>query len=277
MALVAVASAKGSPGVTTLAVALAGVLPGPVLLADLDPAGSDVWLRYRDRAGHPLDPDRGLLSLAAAAHRGTLDLGQHVQVLAGGLPVLLGLSSPEQAVGLGAAWPHIDVALGGVAGTVVADCGRFTGAATPGVAPFVRTADAVVLVARGDAASLAHLRERVRAVHELRGGRRPASSGNGSGQRAGPPASSTSVGVVVVAPVRERGAATDVQRLLDAAGLPARVLGHVADDPRGALALSGAGRGAPGRTDLVRSVRGLVPAVTGLVQDAVRPRTAGVA
>jgi hypothetical protein len=274
MPVVAVASAKGSPGVTTFAVALAGVLPGPVLLADLDPAGSDVWLRHRDRAGHPLDPDRGLLSLAAAAHRGTLDLGDHVQVLAGGLPVLLGLSSPEQVAGLGAAWPHVELALAGVAGTVVADCGRCTSAAS--ASPVLRTADAVVLLARGDAASLAHLRERVRAVLELRGGRRPAFSANGSGPPARP-VTATSVGVVVVAPTRERGAAADVQRLLDAAGLPARVLGHVADDAKGALALSGAGRAAPGRTDLVRSVRSLVPAVTAFASDAAHLRVAGVA
>ena len=267
MPLLAVAGVKGAPGATTFAVALAGVLPGPALLADLDLAGSDLSLRYRDPAGQPLDPDRGLLSLAAAAHRGAADPGPHVQHLAGGLPVLLGLTAPEQAGGLATAWPHVEAGLAAAPGTVVADCGRLTApAAAP---PVLRSADAVLLVARTDVASLAHLRERVRAVAEARGVRRPA---------AGRPASEAAgaVGVVLVAPQRERGVDAEVQRLLDAAGLPGRVLGAVADDPKGALVLAGAARGAPGRTDLVRSVRGVAPAVVAFLADAAR-LTAGAA
>jgi hypothetical protein len=269
MGVVALASAKGSPGVTTLATVLAGVLPGPTLLADLDPAGGDVWLRNRDAAGRPLDPDRGLLSLAAAAHRGTMDLAEHVQVLAGGQPVLLGLSAPEQAAGLGAAWPHVDAVLNRVPGTVVADCGRLPagGAPTP-----LRSA-ALLLVVRGDAASLAHLRERVRGLHEgihegTRDGFQGAGTAGGAGRR-GP--RRPDLGVVIVAPPRERTAAVDAQRLLDSAGLPARVLGQVAFDPKGAAVLAGARRGAPGRTDLVRSVRGLVPAVLALAALSAGP------
>lgn len=264
MPLLAVAGVKGAPGATTFAVALAGVVPGPALLADLDLAGSDLSSRYRDPAGQPLDPDRGLLSLAAAAHRGAADLGPHVQHLAGGLPVLLGLGAPEQAGGLATAWPHVGACLAAAPGTVVADCGRL--AAPAAAPPLLRSADAVLLVARTDVASLAHLRERVRAVAEARGVRRPP---------AGRPAAGA-VGVVLVAPQRERGVDAEVQRLLDAAGLPGRVLGTVADDPKGALVLAGAARGAPGRTDLVRSVRGVAPAVVAFLADAAR-LTAGAA
>jgi len=41
MSLIALAAAK-SAGVTTSALALAGVWPGPVLLAECDPAGGDI-------------------------------------------------------------------------------------------------------------------------------------------------------------------------------------------------------------------------------------------
>lgn len=253
MPVLAVAGTKGAPGATTLALTLAGVLPGPTLYADLDPAAGDVWLRHRDPAGHPLDPDRGLLSFAASAHRGAAEIAAHVQVVSGGQPVLLGLTSPEQAAGLHAAWPHVEAALAGLAGTVVADCGRV--AAVGAAPPVLRSADAVLLVSGADVASVAHLRDRVRAVLEARGGRRPVASA--------PP-----VGVVVRAAGRDRGAAAEVQRLLDSAGLPARVLGVLADDPKGAEVLTGARRGAAGRTDLVRSVRGLVAGVGDLLAAA---------
>ncbi|HSS91257.1 MAG TPA: hypothetical protein VLL69_18210, partial [Streptosporangiaceae bacterium] len=70
MALVAVASDKGAPGVTTASVVLAAVWPRPVLLAECDPAGGDLRYRFRAADGGGLDPGRGLLSLAVAARRG---------------------------------------------------------------------------------------------------------------------------------------------------------------------------------------------------------------
>ena len=105
--LVAVASAKGSPGVTTTARVLASVWPDEVLLADLDPAGGDVALLGRAPGGRVLDPDRGLLSLAADARRGlgADAVGHHVQQLEGGLDVLCGVSGPDQVTGIGPVWP----------------------------------------------------------------------------------------------------------------------------------------------------------------------------
>ena len=69
MGLYAVCAAKGSPGVSTAAVALGMTWARPAVVADLDPAGGDLSLRYRDVEGRPLDPDRGLMSLAAAVLR----------------------------------------------------------------------------------------------------------------------------------------------------------------------------------------------------------------
>ena len=53
MALIVLASDKGSPGVTTTAITLAAVWPRRALLAELDPSGGDVALRLRGPRGRP--------------------------------------------------------------------------------------------------------------------------------------------------------------------------------------------------------------------------------
>jgi hypothetical protein len=128
--------------------------------------------------------------------------------------------------------------------------------------PVLLAADAVVLVTRAQVEALAHLRERVRVLADQ--------TGAGTVR---PP-----VGVVVVAPEKDhRPVVGDVQRLLDAAGLAARVLGAVAWDVRGARLLAGAGKGAAGkgavgRTSLVRSVRALSAGVRALAAEGVASR-----
>ena len=71
MALIVVASDKGSPGVTTTAITLAAVWPRRALLAELDPSGGDVALRLRGPRGAPLSPEVGLISLAVGVRRGS--------------------------------------------------------------------------------------------------------------------------------------------------------------------------------------------------------------
>lgn len=264
--LVAVASAKGSPGVSALAVALAALWPvegdglaGAVALADVDPVGGDLALRYRAPSGEPLDEDRGLLSLGASVRRGAETSGaggglaDHLQPVAGGLDVLVGVSGPEQVQGLGPVWGTLATALRPADRDVVADCGRVV----PGTAhlPVLAAADALVLVVRPDVAGVAHLRERL-------GGLTPALRLDEAG--------GTPVGVVVRAPERDRRAADDVAALLASAGSRARVLGVVADDPKGVAALEQQRPGA-GRSAFVRSVRSLVPAVVGLAARAPAP------
>lgn len=238
MTVLALASAKGSPGTTTTATALAVAWPGGATLVDLDPAGGDVALRARDRTGNPLDPDRGLLSLAAAARRGAgeTSLTDHVQESSLGVPVLLGVPSPEQLSGVGAVWSQLPQVLGTHHGDTVVDCGRVV----PGspALPMLLRADVVLFVVRPDLEGTAHLRQRLRALSQaLRLG--------GSG---GPP-----VGVVVRTSYRDRTVAGDLQRLLDAERLAVRVLGLVADDERGADVLAARRAGDPRRTLLGRS------------------------
>ncbi|MFI7586919.1 hypothetical protein ACIB24_07575 [Spongisporangium articulatum] len=275
MSLVAVASAKGAPGVTTFSVALAalfGSAPGGLgaggepLLADLDPHGGDVALRYRTDDGKPLDPGVGLLSLTAAIRGGGMPqqpaalVERHSQRVAGGLPVLVGVSGPEQAAGVEALWPQLAATLSGTGRPVVADVGRL--GPTRSLTPLLRAADAVLLLARAELEGLAHLRERVR---RLIGGETDSGElGPGAARR---------VGVVLVS--NERAVAARTEQLLRSGGLPVRVLGTVADDARGAALLGGGGRA--GRTTLVRSVRTLLPAVHELVgATATTELTAGV-
>ena len=253
MTLVAVASAKGAPGVTTLTVAL-GALTSGAIVADLDPDGGDLALRYGREDGAPLDPEMGLLSLAASLRRDHLEIAaptgpveEHLQVAAGGLDVLLGVTGPDQAVGLGPLWSPLARALAETERTVFADCGRI-GPASPAM-PVLMQADAVLLLARAELEELAHLRERLRFLTATLPAR-----------YAGP----ARIGVILVVRERDRAAAPRTEQLLRASGLAVPVLGAVADDPRGAGRLRGLHGGRPGRTTLIRSVRSLLPAVTAL-------------
>ena len=253
MALVVVASAKGAPGVTTLTVALGALTPGAIV-ADLDPDGGDLALRYGRDDGAPLDPDLGLLSLAASLRRDHTDavsptgpVEEHLQVADGGLDVLLGVTGPDQAVGLGPLWSPLARALAETGRTVFADCGRL-GPSSPAM-PVLMQADAVLLLARAELEELAHLRERLRFLTATLPGR-----------YAGP----ARIGVVLVAGERDRAAGPRTEQLLRASGLAVPVLGLIADDPRGAARVRGMHGGRAGRTTLVRSIRSLLPAVMAL-------------
>jgi MinD-like ATPase involved in chromosome partitioning or flagellar assembly len=248
--LVALASAKGSPGVTTTVAALGSVWSGDVVVVDLDPAGGDLALRFRAPQEQPLDPERGLLSLAAAARRG-LDVGDiaaHVQTTDGGLDLLVGVSNPEQVTGIGPVWPTIATGLRDLPGVdVLADCGRVV-PGTP-VLPVLTAADAVVLCVRPSVESYAHLRERLR---WLSGPLRIGELG------------SIPVGIVLVAPAADTNAARDLDRLLQHDRLQVSVIGRVAEDRRAAEALAGRWRRRLDRSLLIRSARELAGAVRGL-------------
>lgn len=157
MSLVAMAAAKAAPGVTTSAVALAGVWPADhgrqVLLAECDPGGGDLAARF----GLAAEP--GLVSLAAAARRelGAAMVAEHAQTLPGGLRVLLGPAGAEQAVAA------LSMLASGAVATldrldeidVVADLGRLD----PGspALPLARAASLLLLVVRPRLAELQHL------------------------------------------------------------------------------------------------------------------------
>jgi hypothetical protein len=253
MALITVAADKGSPGVTTTAVALAAVWPRRVLLAETDPAGGDLVYRSRAAHGGVLDPNSGLLSLAATARRGLAaeQLWDHAQPLTGGLDVLVGIGAAEQAAGLSALWPMLGQAFATLdqspngAADVIADCGRI-GADSPTLELFFHAA-LVLLVARTEPENLARVRDRAGALSaKLHGSQRGAAAALGH-----PP-----IGVLLIAePSHSARIAAQVNEMLVASQISARVVGTIAHDPAGADTLNGRRRGRLDKSLLIRSAR----------------------
>ena len=229
--LVCVGSVKGSPGVTTLAVAMAARWPdgwGRVLV-EADPAGGDLAARYG------LEVSPGLVSLAVAARRNTdpAQVRLYVQRLPGELPVLVGPARGDQARAALTAICAAD-SRGGVLAAfakredavAVVDVGRLeTGSP---VTPLVEVADLLLLVARPRADELAHVAAYADAASLHSGLRR---------------------GRTRLLLVGQGYSPEDVQREV---GLP--VAGTIPMDRRTAAALSGAGAARPSnRSRLIRA------------------------
>ena len=242
MALIAIASDKGAPGVTTAALALAAVWPRPVLLAECDPAGGDLVYRFPAVGGGHLDPRRGVLSLAVVARRGMQpqQVWEHVQKLHGGLDVLAGVTNAEQGAGLSLLWGPIGKALASLPqADVIADCGRL-GADGP-LYDLLAEATTVVLVTKVHVADVIRLRDRAAAF---------AAAAQIRGRR------NFGVGVVVVVDhKRFRASLGEVQHVLGQANAPATVLGGIAHDTKGADLLSGEWGGNLDRTMLIKTAR----------------------
>ncbi|MFD0530375.1 hypothetical protein ACFQ1I_32800 [Kitasatospora arboriphila] len=126
--------------------------PGTPVVVEADPAGGDWHL------GFGLPGEAGLVRLAAASRRRTLDLAllhEHAVRIPGGAVAVTAPEQPEQcAAALGALAPEwADAETGGT--LVVADCGRLAGLAA-GQKELLSAADLVLLVCRGAVGSLAH-------------------------------------------------------------------------------------------------------------------------
>jgi hypothetical protein len=256
VALIAVAADKGSPGVTTSAVALAAVWPRPVLLAECDPAGGDLVFRLPAADRGQLDTRRGLLSLAIAARRGLApgQVWEHVQKVHGGLDVLVGVTSAEQAAGLQALWGSVGNVLASLPeADVIADCGRI------GVdGPFydlLAQASATLLITGASLGEVIRLRERAAAVAAglQRRGR--------TGAR---------IQAVIIAHPRHLGGALGEVAHALGKDSPATVAGGIAHDPKSAESLGGEWGGKLDKSMLIRTAReiaaelvGRLPAIAG--------------
>jgi hypothetical protein len=242
MALIAVAADKGAPGVTTASVALAAVWPRPVLLAECDPAGGDIAYGLPGADGSPLDPRRGLLSLAVAARRGLQpdQVWQHAQKLHGGLDVLAGVTSAEQGSGLEALWDTVGGLLARIPqADVIADCGRL-GRDGP-FYDLLAHAEAVVLITRASLAEVIRLRDRAAALASAL-------------QRRGRPGAR--IAVVVVADHKTfKTAIAEVGQAIGDTRSPARVIGGLAYEPKSASQLRGQWAGKLDKSLLIRTAR----------------------
>jgi MinD-like ATPase involved in chromosome partitioning or flagellar assembly len=155
MSVIALASAKSSPGVSLLAELVVQLRPGGrrAVLLDCDPAGGD-WLL---RPGATREP--GLVSLATAGRRELAgdELLGHLQRFGAGLEVLVGPAAARQA------WKALELLGDRLVAHLrqleeldaVVDCGTLS-PASPALT-VVRAADLVVLVSRPTARAVVHL------------------------------------------------------------------------------------------------------------------------
>jgi hypothetical protein len=154
--VIALASIKGSPGVTTAATALAASWPTGrrVLLVEADPFGGDLAPRYGSTITN------GLASLFAAARRTLTPEGiwDHVDHLPGGLPVLFGHSNVQGAVANEKAWPAIAEALGALDADVVVDAGRLLPHFAGGIRDVLAHSDVLVVLCDPTLEGIVHLR-----------------------------------------------------------------------------------------------------------------------
>ena len=180
MPLIALASVKSSPGVTTAALALASAWKAERrLLVEADPSGGDLglWLGLPAAAG--------LAGLAAAARHGH-EAGlpwRYARELAGGTHLITAPAGAEQAAVCVAALTAAGLPQELAAGPepALADCGRLY----PGSPALAVAAAAAVtlLVVRPRVSELAHLEPRIRGLEQAGpaarphpGARRPAGS-----------------------------------------------------------------------------------------------------
>jgi MinD-like ATPase involved in chromosome partitioning or flagellar assembly len=239
--MVALASAKGSAGVTTAVVALAGVWPRPVLVAECDPNGGDLAARFG------LPPAPGLVSLASVARHGLgpQQLWEHTQRLPGGLAALLGVQVSEQAQALGPLWPRLADALAALEVDVLVDGGQLAHGSP--VLELLERADLVVLLARPTVEGVTHLVARLARLEQRE------------------------LAPVVVLVGEHPYSRRAVEATLAGEGLRARVLGVLADDPRAAAGLCGRSGTTVllARSALVRSARQVATSIQ--AQLAARP------
>ncbi|PYC65570.1 carbon monoxide dehydrogenase maturation protein [Streptomyces tateyamensis] len=157
MAVIVVGAAKGSPGASTSALALAAAWPGDVqpLVLEADAGGGDALLRFG------LRDSPGLVSLAAASRRAGLTtalLRKHVQRLPGGVEMVVAPAESAQCMAaldaLSPAWAEaeLDDAL------LIVDCGGL-GVVGPSAEKLLSASDVLVLVTAGSVEALAHTAE----------------------------------------------------------------------------------------------------------------------
>ncbi len=263
--LTAICSAKGSPGVTSLALAVAAWWPGGATVLEADPTGTDLAYRCRHQSGREVASAPNLLGLATAVRSSQLDappdpgvLDEHAQPLACGARLVPGVPAPSQARGLGSLWGQVAHAAEGSSSDVVADLGRLE--RTSVTTPLASAATALVVVCQPQLESVMHAKDLLAEVA-------PALSVRRSGRTVVP---------VVVGPARQGAAdAVDVDQILGGLGLPVARTVPIAYDPSALAGIEAGGNphGRLARTHLMRSVKHLVSVLQSLGERESAPQS----
>ncbi len=266
MAVLALTSAKGAPGVSTAALAMTLVWPRAALLAECDPAGGSSVLAGYLRG--TVDHSRGLLPLALAQRHEALEQALWPQTVpltgdphaasvaagAGDRWLLPGLSDAAQAPSTAALWGPLGSLLASLerAGTdVIVDAGRLGTAHAPTV--LLRQADLVLLVMGTNLTAVAAAKARLNLLRE------DLSVTGTAGRLDG---HLSSLGLLLVGEGRPYSA----KEISAACGVP--VVASLAWDPASAEVL--AAGATPGRrfdsSPLVRSTRAAISASSELIR-----------
>ena len=170
MAIIALVSAKGSPGVTTAALAAALSWHRRLVLAECDPAGGSILAGY---LGGALDGPRGIGELAVGELRdGSLEHAFWSQLVDLDAPrrerlLLPGVVDPAQAGSVIPLWQRFAdyftaLERGEPPYDVLVDCGRLAVGGPPW--PLLRAAAVVLLVTRAHLPDLSATRATARAI-----------------------------------------------------------------------------------------------------------------
>lgn len=158
MAVIALTSASGSPGVTTTGLGLALLWPRPVLLVEADPTGGSGVLAGFFRGTR--EYDAGLIELALSPYSMSDALASVVQRINGTqVGFIAGTRSHAQAAGLRNLWAPLAEALADLDTTgqdVIVDAGRLGLVGSP--EPLLADADLTLLLTRTTLPSLAAVR-----------------------------------------------------------------------------------------------------------------------
>ena len=157
MAVIALCSASGSPGVTTTALGLALAWPRPVLLLEADPVGGSAVLAGWFQGAR--DHDAGLLDVAFAAEPVAEALHRVAVPIKDGVRFVPGARSHLEARELGILWAPLADVLAGLDASgqdVIVDAGRLGMTDSP--RPLLERADMALLVTRTDLPALAAVR-----------------------------------------------------------------------------------------------------------------------
>ena len=229
--LIGIASAKGAPGATTLAIAL-GLSSGGAVLVEADPSGGAL----APRTGLRFDP--GATSLAAAArHELSIELlAEHLQSLAPRLGALAAPSDPRAARhAFGVLSDRIPAVLRTVADVHgIFDLGRFDPDSP--VRPLARALDLLVLLAPPSLEGIDALATRLTALEELRERAVLVTTGDGP-YRPDECASALSLPLAGHLP-RDDAAASALWRSLDLDGTRRRPFGRAVADLTVALGMA---------------------------------------
>lgn len=197
MAVIALTSASGSPGVTTTALGLALSWPRPVLLVEADPTGGSGILAGFFRGTRPYGA--GLIELALSSYSVSDALASAVEPIEGSPAAFIaGTRSHAQSTGLRDLWDPLSEALAELESTgqdVIVDGGRLGLVGAP--EPLLAAADLTLLVTRTTLPALAAARSWADTINQGSSWPDPAALLIGEGQ----PYSATEVTKVLDLPI----------------------------------------------------------------------------